>query len=96
MVKNIIIVLGLILLLVLGYYLFVINRDSGVDSSNEIVVNRAEAETREFLQRLNELKTIELNTTILSDARFQSLVEYTEPVSTVLVGRENPFIVPSE
>ena len=95
MTKNLIIFLGLILLLALGYYLFVINGDSSLETNNAIVVNRAEAETREFLQRLNELKIIELDTAVLSDPRFSSLVEYSTPVPAVLVGRENPF-VPAE
>jgi len=91
MIKNIIVVLGLILLLAAGYYLFVIN-DSGLEAGNQVVLNQAEAETRELLQRLNELKAIELDTAIFSDDRFTSRVDVVPVLTPQQVGRDNPFL----
>lgn len=91
MIKNLIIVLGFILLVAIGYYLFVLG-DDGLTTGNEIVANQAEAETREFLRRLNELKSIELDTNVLTDDRFRDRVDFSAQVVQQTVGRDNPFL----
>lgn len=90
-IKNSIIILGLALLAALGYYLFVLNKDSGIDITDISISNQAEAETQEFLRRLNELKNINLSGEIFSDQRFQSLVDFGTDVEPSQIGRENPF-----
>lgn len=91
MVKNIIIVFGLLALIALGYYLFVMD-DQSLNFSNQQVNSQAQQETQAFLIRLNELKTINLNTEILNDPRFTNRVNYDTPVPILPVGRDNPFL----
>lgn len=89
--KNITVVGSLIAVAAAGYYLIVIERDAVIDSNNAYVVGQADQETQEFLRRLNELQAIDLSTTLFSDVRFNSFVDFTEPVEPVPFGRDNPF-----
>lgn len=90
MIKNLITILGLVLLLFFGYYIFVLD-SGGLELNNQLVASQADAETREFLVKLNELKTIDLQTEILNDDRFRNLVDYSSTVRPSVVGRNNPF-----
>ena len=90
-IKNTLIVGGLIALAALGYYLFVINDSSVIKVNNEQVSLQAEAETQDFLRRLNELKTVELSDTLFTNTGFLRLVDYSTPIQPQEVGRENPF-----
>lgn len=89
--KNILVIAGLIALAGAGYYLFVANSDSALDVNNSFVSSQAEIDTTVFLRRLAELQTITLPDTVLSDARFESFVDFSEPVEEEPFGRENPF-----
>ena len=89
--QNIFIILGIVMIAGLGYYLFI--QKDGASLNNNLVNNQAAAETAEFLQRLNELKTIKLEGKILKDQRFTTLVDFSEPVVPVPIGRANPFTV---
>lgn len=92
LLKNILILGGLAVIAAVGYYLFVIERDATVEGNNEIVTDQAEQQNRAFLRRLEDLRQIELSTTIFSDPRFNSFVDFTEPVEPTSYGRENPFV----
>ena len=91
MIKNIVTIVGLILLVVFGYYLIVLE-DSAVQSGNREVVTNAQLETQDFLRRLNDIQTINLQTDVLDDPRFTNRIDYSSPVPVVPVGRENPFV----
>jgi len=91
MIKNIIIVCGLLLLIGFGYYLIVLE-DQNIQSRNQQVITNAQVEAQEFLQRLQNIQSIELDTDILTDPRFTNRVDYTTPVPAVPVGRDNPFV----
>lgn len=93
MIKTLITILGLILLLSMGYYLLVLD-DSSLQTSNEAVITQARLETEVFLRRLNDIQDVVLDTEMLSDGRFINRVDYSAPVPVVPVGRENPFIAP--
>jgi len=83
--------LGLITIVaVLGYYLFVIKDNSSL-VGNSAVINQADAESREFLQRLQEIKSVDLDTEVLRDERFRALVDFSTDIKVVPVGRPNPF-----
>ena len=82
---------GLVLIAGLGYYLFVANNSSTIDGGNAAVERQAEAETQEFLRRLNELKTISLSEDLFNDERFRTLRDNSLPTQPVEVGRPNPF-----
>ena len=91
LIKNILIFGGLIALAAMGYYLFIVNDSSVIQVNNEQVSMQAEAETQDFLRRLNELKTVELSDALFTETSFIRLVDYSTPIQTQEVGRENPF-----
>lgn len=91
LVKNILVIGGLAAIAAVGYYLVVIERSSTIDASNEFVLGEAERETQEFLRRLDEISAIQLSGEIFNDPRFDSFVDFTEPVAPLPFGRENPF-----
>jgi hypothetical protein len=92
LLKNVVALGGLALIAFVGYYLIGMNRDATVAGNNTLVVSQAEAETKDFLARLDDLNTIQLSTDIFSDPRFTSLQDFTGPVERVPYGRSNPFI----
>lgn len=89
--KNIVTILGFVLLALLGYYLFVVQNGATLTTNNAAVSEQVELETQDFLRRLNDLKTIDLSTELFNDPRFTNLVEHDTAVRVVPVGRENPF-----
>ena len=86
-IQNTIILGGVLVLLGLGYYMY--TQDSGVETTD--VSAQVAAESAAFLNRLNELKAIELDGSIFSDPRFISLVNYATPVLSEPIGNSNPF-----
>lgn len=91
MLKNIIILIGLLATVALGYYIFVLENQS-VLTANATVASSAEQQAREFRQSLNDLEQISIQTDVLSDPRFTNRVDYSRPVPVLPAGRENPFI----
>lgn len=90
-IKNAFIILSLVAIAAIGYYLIVAERGAVITANDALSVGQAERETQEFLLHLGELQTIELSTALFSDPRFDSLVDFTEPVEPVPFGRPNPF-----
>lgn len=88
--KNIIVIVGLVGILGLGYYLFVIQRDSTLPS-NSVGVSDADIQSQNFLRKLNLIQSIDFSNSIFDDAKFNSLVEFSTPIEAVSVGRDNPF-----
>ncbi len=89
LLQNTIVIGGILILGGFGYYLY--TQNTGLDVSNGTINSQVAAETADFLQRLNELKAIELNGDIFSDPRFLSLRQYSSPVAPEAVGGGNPF-----
>jgi hypothetical protein len=90
--KNFITIIGLIVIAVLGYYLFVASNSSTLTTGNGVVAEQVEVETRLFLDRLTELEKIQLDTSVLtSDTRLRGLVDYGTPSRPSDVGRPDPF-----
>jgi hypothetical protein len=87
--QNAFVLIGIIGIAAIGYYLYTQNGD--ISLNNAEVDNQAAAETAVFLQKLNELKRIQLEGSIISDERFISLIDSSKPVVPVPVGRSNPF-----
>lgn len=86
---NIIALTGLVALAGIGYYLFVIEKNSTVNSTTgeeEIFTDN-----QVFIKQLSDLQTIQLDTSIFEDVRFQSLKSYQTPLERVPAGREQPF-----
>ncbi len=91
MLQNLIAVLGIVIVGVLGYYLYV--QDGTLVSRTVSTSNEASLQAAEFLARLNELKELNLDDTIFNDPRFRSLQDIRQDVIPVPVGRPNPFAV---
>lgn len=91
--QNLFVLIGLILVLVLGYYLYTQNQQAKLSSSIETVNNNVSLESADFLRKLSELQTISFqqSSSIFNDPRFISLVDHKVPIDSLPVGRENPF-----
>ena len=90
--QNVIVLFGIVLLAVLGYFLYMQNSGTNaIGPGNREVSAQAAAETETFLRRLNELRGIELSSDIFFDPRFTSLIDFSTPVPGFQVGRSNPF-----
>jgi len=89
--KNTIILIGIALVGILGYYLY-FQKDS-IDLQNESIDNEVAVDTEVFLKRLYQLQTINLDNTFFSDPRYKALIDMSEPIQPTAVGRSNPFAV---
>lgn len=89
--KNILILIVFFVTIALGYFLYI--RPASVEDSNAAVQLEITYKADRFVQRLGELKQIELSGDILADRRFSSLTTYTKPVQVEPIGKENPFEV---
>lgn len=93
LVKNIVAIIGLVVLAALGYYLFLAEDKAALDDTADMV-GQGELETQEFLRRLDSLQRISLPTDIFSDPRFISLMDFGSTPEEVPYGRETPFALP--
>jgi len=89
--QNILIFLVLIGIGVFGYFVYMQNQQSGLNTqrpdANEIAIK-----ANDFLKQLDELKSVSLDTDVLQDARFSSLVDFSTPIQIEPTGvRGNPF-----
>lgn len=89
-VKNGLVLLGLIVVGGLGYYLFVINGSSDLNSDG-VRLDEARLASQQFLTNLNVVKSIELDQGLLMDDRFRSLQSFSTPVIPQPSQRQNPF-----
>lgn len=94
MIKNIIVVMGLVALAAVGYYLFVADRSAELTGTASGGTSSVKVETQSFLNRLSELENIRLSGNIFNDRRFRSLQDYSTTVIPSAVGRVNPFEAP--
>jgi hypothetical protein len=88
-IKNIVILIALLLTLVLGYYIFIQNNSD--ISNNEAVINDVALESQQFIALLNELKSIQIDSSVFSDPRFTSLRNLSMPIEPEAISRDNPF-----
>jgi len=87
--QNTLIIIGIVAIAGIGYYLY--EQNSVITLQGNSVDNTKAVETADFLQRLNELKVITLDGVILQDERFKTLVDSSQVIVPVSVGRKNPF-----
>ena len=92
LIKNIIVIGGLLALAGIGYYLFVIQGDSTLNTGGVADAGSADIETQAFLNRLEDLQNINISTSIFQDARFRSLTDFSTIINRVESGRSNPFV----
>lgn len=91
LVKNGLILIGLLVIGGLGYYLFVLNADSDLAFEGIGGANEAQLASEQFLKQLNDIKTFELSSELFEDQGFRALVDFSTPVPAHPVGRNNPF-----
>lgn len=90
--KNIIVIVGVIIVAAAGVYLFTMRQatqlvlTSGTGVSEEMLAN-----TQLFIERSAILESLEIDPAVLDDPRLTSLRSYTTPVAERPVGRNNPF-----
>lgn len=87
-IQNLIVVLGLALIGVVGWYIYTENGRLTLDTSTG---GQLEEEIQEFIQKQNTLRQIDLDTSILSNENFAQLQTVTQPVPSQERGRSNPF-----
>lgn len=89
--------LGLTVLIVVGFFVYTIfisepfpEEDTLVTTSPER--SEVEAVTIDLLTLLLSLKTLEIDTSIFSDDRFKSLIDFSVELVPQPIGRPNPFL----
>lgn len=87
-IKNTLVLVALAALAYAGYYIFVLNNESTLETSAS---NEGQILTNEFLQRLNDIENVKLSRTVFDDARFRSLADFSTDPLAVPAGRDNPF-----
>jgi hypothetical protein len=88
--KNLLILLGLVATVALGYYLYKQNAQATLETGGPLA-DKLEIESAQILSQLAELSAVELNGDIFYDPRFSSLTSVTPQISAEPVGSENPF-----
>ena len=88
-IQNIIIIIGLIAVITLGYVMYTENNNNQLNFASTSVL---QDEIIEFIQKQETLDRIVIDTSILQDSNFRSLQEVVGPPPQLEVGRENPFI----
>ncbi len=89
--KNVTTILVLLTAAFLGYYLFVQKDQTDLALEGGGTVAELFAQVQKYIERNQQLQRITLNTEMLSDERFRSLVGYPTEVPEQPVGRDNPF-----
>ncbi len=90
-IQNIFIFLVLIGIGVFGYFVYMQNQKAGLDTQRPDAGQIA-IKANDFLRQLEDLKTVTLDTDVLQDARFSSLVDFSTPIQIEPTGvRSNPF-----
>lgn len=91
LLKNLLLALGLAALLWIGYLVFIEKDEALVESSNSQSASKAVLQGQEFLARLQELKRIDIDGSIFTDPRFNSLQNFRQGIGEEPTGRDNPF-----
>jgi hypothetical protein len=91
-VKNLVVILGLIAVGVASYFTFM----QGTNSPLNFDINNADIQNMRqnsqlFIQRRNQLSTIELDVSVVRDPRLTNLQSFDRPIVQQPVGRDNPF-----
>lgn len=92
LLSNIVTVVGVLMVVAIGYYLFFgqstpVLRGSADDAQLQALLQQAQ----EFSLREQQLQQIRLDTTVLTDRRFVNLQNHTQTIESFGIGRPNPF-----
>lgn len=89
---NIIVLVGIIITAVAGYFLF--TQDAmqfSTTSNSDQQLQQLLLSSQLFVERSRTLSTIAIDTTLFEDPVFNSLKSYSPPPNEFPVGRTNPF-----
>lgn len=92
MIKKLIIILSILILLALGYFLFIERNGVSLDIltqgnlSEQLVAN-----SQIFIERGNTLRQTRIDLSLFDDPRFSSLRSYSTPVPGQPIGKQNIF-----
>ena len=92
LLRNLALALVLALIAWLGYVVFLKDDEEVVSTANSGVINEAVRDGQEFLMRLQQMRSIELEGAVLNDPRFKSLIDLRQDLVAEPVGRDNPFL----
>lgn len=89
---NIIVLTGIVITAVAGYFLFSQNSSPflSTDTSDQ-QLQQLFISSQLFVERSRALSEIEMDTTLFDDPVFNSLKSYSPPPDEFTVGRPNPF-----
>ncbi|MEM9336375.1 MAG: hypothetical protein AAGA35_00780 [Patescibacteria group bacterium] len=90
-IQNAVVIVGFLLIAGVGYYLYLQQGELLLDTTNEQLTLQLERDAQTFIARQNELRQIDLQLDLFTDARFESLLSFDRPVPTLPIGRDNPF-----
>lgn len=91
LLKNLVSILGLALVVWVGYTLFTQEDDFSLEAINSGGSGSILLESQDLLVQLNQLKNIQLNKDFFESENFASLVDFRQPLSNESKGRSNPF-----
>lgn len=96
MFQKLIIILGAIALLAIGYFLFVQQDQFSLNAEDtNPLADQVLAKTQVFIQRRASLDAVEISPKLFSDARFTSLRSYTSNLSDQSLGKSSLFDLPA-
>lgn len=93
LLKNLLIVLGLAVIMFVGYVVFIKGEDmdESLLDANSAGSLQAELETQRLLGLLNELKALDIQGEVFTDPIFLSLQDFRKDLGDEPSGRSNPF-----
>jgi len=92
MVKNIITIFSIVVLLGLGYYLYLNQGAASLDFvTSQTVSEQLTQNTQMYIERQRLLQEVQLDFEIFSDERFRNLQSFELPVPLIPSGREQLF-----
>ena len=80
---------GAILLIILGYFVFIASPEDPLSESE--MGSDVTRDAQIFLVQLRELQSITFSNSLFQDARFDALEDYSQPIVPEELGKENPF-----
>lgn len=90
--KNLVLILGLLIVGFAGYYIYTQQGSSALSfRSNDQVLQNMLSNTQVFIQRRQELEKVELNVSFFEDPRFVGLRSFSKPIQEQPIGRPDPF-----
>lgn len=92
-IQNLLIVVGLLIVLALGVYLWAEQSGQSLSLSfSSQAPTKITVQSQQFLEQFRELEAVTLDTAAVFDStHFKSLTNFSRPVTPQPVGRTNPF-----